>query len=155
MGTPTNARSEGPSSHVGETVVTYSRPDSAGETEEEQVADYGDSDGGDTRRLVRPKNPSVIYMRRARVALPTGKSLEDKMKRRTPPKRKVREEDNSPRQRKKRREEIQKSIDKRKAASKRRRSIEWLNRRTPFLEVKTWEVSVKEIQAEKERLGKS
>ena len=74
MDTPTNDRSEGPSNHVEETVVTYSRPDSAGGTEEEQVADYGDSDGADMRRLARPKRPSVIYMRRARVALPTGKA---------------------------------------------------------------------------------
>ena len=73
MDTPTNDRSEGPPNPVAETAITYSNHVSDGETEEEQEADYGDSDGGDMRRLARPKHPSVIYMRRARVALPTGK----------------------------------------------------------------------------------
>ena len=150
MDTPANADMEGPVTKTGATAVTYSRPSSSGDTEKEKGADYGDSDGEDMRRLARPKHTSAIYMRRRKPPLPTGKRLGDKKKLRSPAKRRCREEDFSPRQRKKRRLGIQKSIGKR---SKRKRSTEGLNSRTPFFQVKTREVGVKEIQAEKRAIG--
>ena len=147
--TPTHTSQKDLVTNTGGTVVTSSRPTSSGETEEEQEADYGDSDGENMRRMARPKHTSVVYMRRTRPVPPAGKSLEDKKFRRAPPKQKGSEEENSPRQRKKKRMEIQKSIDKRKeAANKRKRSIEGLNRRKPTFQVETRELSSKELQAE-------
>ena len=113
--------------------MTYIHPTSAGATEDEQQADYGDSDGEDMRRIALPKHPIVIFMRRTRPVLPTCKSLGDKKVRRSPPKRKIREGDTSHRKRKKKRTEIQKSIEKRRdAANKRQRSVEDMGRKRPF-----------------------
>ena len=147
--TPTHTRGKDPVTNPGGAVITYRRPTSSGETEDEQDADYGDSDGEDMRRLARPKRTSVIYMRRTRPVLPTGKSSEGEKCRRAPPKRKRREEENIPRQRTKKRTEIQKSIDKRKdATNKRQMGIEGMHRRKQFFQVETRELGVEELQAE-------
>ena len=137
-----------------ETTITQSSQASDESTEEDQEADYGVSGGEDMRMLSRPKRTSVIYMRKPKLPLITGKNMEDRGRQRGEKKRRlVRTRDkNSPEQRKRKRTEIQKDIDRRnEMANKRQRSIEGLSRRKPFYEIKTREVSTKELQAENAR----
>ena len=155
----------------GEMRFDFSRHDEPDENCVGEEADYGDSDGGDMRKLARPNRTSILTMKRPSPVLATGKCMGDKRQRRMCGMSVVRRRGNgeasrqqeiasssrdanmSTEFRKRIRCEIQESIEKRRRTSdKRKRSAEGLAMVTPFYEVKTREVDVEEIQEERRAL---
>ena len=115
------------------------------------------------RRLAKPKYARVLTGNRTHPKLTTNKRREDRLAKRTRGETSLSsrnapdawKRNQSPRFRLNRRQEIQDGIDKRKKAeetNKRQRIKGGLKRKRPFCEVRTREVSVKELEAEKRAL---